>query len=140
MISIGTNTTVNGSGNDYIVYSWHNVEGYQRFGTYEGNNTDNNGPFVYLGFRPRLLVLKGIDESYGWYVFDSERSENNLVDDMVSWFPGGSETSEPTGARKVNFLGDGFKVMADAASINGANDTYIYMAWGDVPYKYCRAF
>ena len=140
LISIGTNTTVNGSGNDYIVYSWHNVEGYQRFGTYEGNNTDNNGPFVYLGFRPRLLVLKGIDESYGWYVFDSERSENNLVDDMVSWFPGGSETSEPTGARKVNFLGDGFKVMADAASINGANDTYIYMAWGDVPYKYCRAF
>ena len=130
----------NTSSRNYIMYAWHNVEGYQRFGTYEGNNIDNNGPFVYTGFRPRLLVIKGIDESYGWYVFDSERSTSNLVDDMVSWFPGGSETSEPTGARKVDFLSNGFKVMADAASINGASDTYLYMAWGDTPFKYNNTF
>lgn len=130
----------NTSSRNYIMYAWHNVEGYQRFGTYEGNNTDNKGPFVYTGFRPRMLVIKGIDESYGWYVFDSARSPDNLVDDQTSWFPGGTEASEPTGARKVRFLSNGFKVMADAASINGANDTYLYMAWGDVPYKYGNAF
>ena len=51
-----------------------------------------------------------------------------------------AETDEPTGARKVDFLSNGFKVMADAASINGAADTYIYMAWGDIPAKYSPAF
>jgi len=136
----GSDSYSNTSSRNYIMYAWHNVEGYQKFGTYEGNNTDNNGPFVYTGFRPRLLVLKGIDESYGWYVFDSERSISNLVDDNISWFPGGAETSEPTGARKVDFLSNGFRVMADAASINGNNDTYLYMCWGDVPFKYNNAF
>ena len=126
----------NTSSRNYIMYAWHNVEGYQKFGTYEGNNTDNNGPFVYTGFRPRMLVIKGIDESYGWYVFDSERSKGNLVDDQTSWFPGGTEASEPSGARKVDFLSNGFRVMADGASINGASDTYLYMAWGDIPFKY----
>ena len=58
----------------------------------------------------------------------------------ISWFPGGAETDEPTGARKVDFLSNGFKVMADAASINGAADTYIYMAWGDIPSKYSPGF
>ena len=130
----------NTSSRNYIMYAWHNVEGYQKFDTYEGNNTDNDGPFVYTGFRPRLLVIKGIDENYGWYVFDSERSKGNLVDDQTSWFPGGTEASEPTGARKVDFLSNGFKVMADAASINGANDTYLYMCWGDVPFKYNNGF
>ena len=125
---------------DGVVYAWTDVEGYSKFGSYEGNNTDDNGPFVYTGFRPRLLVIKGVDESYGWYVFDSARNPNNLVDDMVSWFPGGAESSEPTGARKVDFYGNGFKVMADAASINGSNDTYAYMCWGDVPYKYNNGF
>ena len=132
----GSNNMYNTSSRNYIMYAWHNVDGYQRFGTYNGNNRDDNGPFVFTGFRPRIVVLKGIEEDYGWYVFDSERSPTNLVSDNISWFPGGAETSEPTGARKIDFLSNGFKVMADAASINGQDDRYLYMAWADVPFKY----
>jgi len=135
-----SDTYSNTSSRNYIMYAWHNVEGYQKFDTYEGNNTDDNGPFVYTGFRPRLLVIKGIDEAYGWYVFDSVRDGVNRNSANISWFPGGAETDEPTGARKVDFLSNGFKVMADAASINGANDTYLYMAWGDIPAKYSPGF
>ena len=43
VVSLGTHSYVNYSGRNYIMYAWHNVEGYQRFGTYEGNNTDNKG-------------------------------------------------------------------------------------------------
>ncbi len=125
---------------DGVVYAWTDIEGYSKFGSYTGNNTDNAGPFVYTGFRPRYLVIKGVTESYGWYCFDSARSEHNLVDDQTSWFPGGTEASEPTGARKVDFFNNGFRVMADAASINGDDDTYIFMCWGDVPLKYANAF
>ena len=125
---------------DGVVYAWAEVDGYSKFGSYNGNNRDNYGPFVFTGFRPRKLVIKGIEEAYGWYVFDSERSPNNLVDDNISWFPGGSETSEPDGARKVLFMSNGFRVMADAASINGQDDTYAFMCWGDVPFKYNNSF
>ena len=125
---------------DGVVYAWTDVQGYSKFGSYIGNNTDDNGPYVYLGFRPRYLVLKGVSEDYGWYCFDSARDGVNRNSANISWFPGGAETDEPTGARKVDFLSNGFKVMADAASINGAADTYIYMAWGDIPAKYSPAF
>ena len=125
---------------DGVVYAWTDIEGYSKFGSYIGNNTDDNGPYVYLGFRPRYLVLKGVSEDYGWYCFDSARDGVNRNSANISWFPGGAETDEPTGARKVDFLSNGFKVMADAASINGAADTYIYMAWGDIPSKYSPGF
>ena len=37
-------------------------------------------------------------------------------------------------------MSNGFRVMADAASINGQDDTYAFMCWGDVPMKYNNAF
>ena len=125
---------------DGVVYAWTDIKGYSKFGTYEGNNEDDNGPYEHLGFRPRYLVIKGVDESYGWYCFDSARDGVNRNSANLSWFPGGAETDEPTGARKVDFLSNGFRVMADAASINGSGDTYIYMAWGDIPAKYSSGF
>ena len=39
-----------------------NVEGIQKFGTYEGN-ANADGAFVYTGFRPRMLVIKEADNS-----------------------------------------------------------------------------
>ena len=140
LITLGNSSGTNASSGNYVCYAWHNVEGYQRFGTYIGNNTDNDGPFVYTGFRPRLLVIKGATEAYSWFVFDSARNTHNLVDKHVRWDGADAEATEPTGARKVDFLSNGFKVMADAASLNGSGDTYVYMAWADVPFKYNNTF
>jgi hypothetical protein len=139
-IGIGTISHVNSNGSDYVCYAWHNVEGMQRFGQYIGNNTDNDGPFVYTGFRPRYLVIKGVTEAYPWFAFDSARNSHNLVDKHLRWSGADAEATEPTGARKVDFLSNGFKVMADEASLNGSGDTYVYMCWGDVPFKYNNTF
>ena len=43
-----------------LAYCWHDVEGYSKFGKYEGNGDDADGPFIYTGFRPRLLFKKSI--------------------------------------------------------------------------------
>ena len=140
LITLGSSSGTNASSGNYVCYAWHNVEGYQRFGTYIGNNTDNDGPFVYTGFRPRMIVIKGATEAYPWFVFDSARNPHNLVDKHLRWNSNDVEATEPTGARKIDFLSNGFRVMADAASINGDGDTYVYMAWGDVPFKYNNTF
>ena len=138
LVTVEGNTT-NSSGVNHVAYCWHSVEGYSKFGSYEGNdNTD--GPFVYTGFRPRMLCIKGVDEAYSWFVFDSARNTFNLVDKHLRWDGTDAELTEPTGARRVDFLSNGFKVRASAASLNGNNDTYVYMAWGDVPFKYNNSF
>ena len=137
---VGIGSDRNTSSSTNVAYVWADVEGSQKFGTYIGNNTDNDGPFVYTGFRPRMIVIKGATEAYPWFVFDSARNPHNLVDKHLRWNGSDAEATEPTGARKVDFLSNGFKVMADEASLNGSGDTYVYMAWGDVPFKYNNTF
>ena len=137
---VGIGSDRNTSSSTNVAYVWADVEGSQKFGTYIGNNTDNDGPFVYTGFRPRMIVIKGATEAYPWFVFDSARNPHNLVDKHLRWNGADAEATEPTGARKVDFLSNGFKVMADEASLNGSGDTYVYMAWGDVPFRYGNTF
>jgi hypothetical protein len=40
-----------------IAYCWHDVPGLQKFGSYTGNN-DADGPFIELGFKPSVLMVK----------------------------------------------------------------------------------
>ena len=57
-IGVRTAGATNSSGDNMFAYVWADVEGYSKFGKYEGNgNTD--GPYVYTGFRPRMIFLNG---------------------------------------------------------------------------------
>ena len=50
-LSIGTNSYVNSSGHTYIAYCFAEKKGFSKFGKYIGNG-NNNGTFVYTGFKP----------------------------------------------------------------------------------------
>ena len=119
----------------FVAYCWQNVEGMQKFGSYIGNG-NSDGPFVYLGFRPRLLVLKRTTSSGYWNVFDSARSTSNPVNKYLSW---NSTDAEADGA-DVDFLSNGFKVRSTASGVNTNGTTYLYMAWADVRFKYNNTF
>ena len=56
VFSIGTDTNTNRSGNEFVAYCFAEVDGFSRFGTYEGNN-NANGPFIHTGFRPAWICL-----------------------------------------------------------------------------------
>ena len=60
---------VNGSSDDMIAYCFAEKQGYSKMGSYEGNG-NADGPFIYTGFRPKILVLIG--EPYGRenYIYD----------------------------------------------------------------------
>jgi len=135
VFSIGGATEVNESSSNIVAYCWADVEGFQKFGTYTGNG-NSDGPFVYLGFRPRLLVLKRTTSSGQFNVFDSARSTFNPVDKYLGW---NVTDAEATGA-DVDFLSNGFKVRNTGSGVNTSGTKYIYMAWGDVPFKYNNTF
>jgi hypothetical protein len=110
----------------------------QKFGIYEGNG-NADGPFVYTGFRPRMLILKDLDRGENWVQFDSARNTFNPVDKGV--FPN-STAAETTGSGSgfdVDFLSNGFKLRCTHDNMNGSS-TYVYACWGDVPFKYNNTF
>jgi len=139
VIHVKSNTTEvnNPSGDSYICYAWRSIPGYSRFGKYEGN-ADNNGTFVYLGFRPRMVCIKSIDSSQAWIVCDTARETfNPLGEKVLQWNTNDAEY-DPSG---FNFdaLSNGFKIRSSDTNINAAQ-TYIYMAWADVSFKYNQTF
>ena len=129
-----------GSSYNYVMYAWADVEGFQKFGTYVGNG-NNDGPFIHLGFRPRLVAIKwltGVNSAEDWGVFDTARSTTNPSSNdstsQLQWNRNvvGSNTS----SHKIDFLSNGFKLRGNGGLNNTSGATYIYMCWGDVPFKY----
>ena len=59
-----------------IAYAWHSVEGFSRFGVYEGNAVAD-GMYIYLGFRPAILILMDITSGSNWATVDTTRSVSN---------------------------------------------------------------
>ena len=132
----GTGYEVNESGRDYVAYCWHPVEGYSKFGKYSGNGNDD-GPFIYLGFRPAFIIIKryaGGDSD--WMCADSKRWSFNRGSGAsnstnISVF--NSTGAEVTNYANIDFLSNGFKIKSQP-SANGSGSTYIYCAWAEHPF------
>ena len=133
VIHLGNNVDINDSGEDVIAYCWHSVEGYSKFGQYEGNGTSDDGPFVYTGHAPQFLIIKAMDVSGDWVMLDSIRTPNNPNDVA---FKGNSAIQEAADSNyTVDFLSNGFKIRNNAdADLNQSNRTYIYMSWALHPF------
>ena len=52
----GKNLSLGGTRNA-IAYCWYGVPGFSRFGIYNGNG-NADGPFVYTGFKPAMVMQK----------------------------------------------------------------------------------
>ena len=129
VFSIGTANALNKDTDKIISYLWHDVPGLQKFGIYEGN-ADTDGPYVELGFKPAILMLKNADAAEHWYVYDSERSSYNPAYQRLLWSSNAVEENSNVNAR-VDLLSSGFKLRQTNAP-NTAN-TYIYAAWAESP-------
>ena len=126
------------NGTNYVAYCWHSVDGYSKFGKYEGN-ANADGIFVYTGFRPKMLFVKDIDRGENWQTFDTARNTFNPVDKGLMWNDTAAESTGSGSGFDVDFLSNGFKMRCTHDNLNGSS-TYIYGAWGDVPFKYNNTF
>jgi len=127
--SLGTAGSTNGSGEQHMAYCFKGIQGFSRFAWYYGNNTvsNENGRFVYTGFRPAWIMLKSSSATSGWYIFDDKRvgynSDNNeLLAD--------TDAAEST-TNRVNFCSNGFKFIATGDP--NAAVSYVYAAFAQSP-------
>jgi len=121
---------------EHIAYCWAEVPGFSKFGSYIGNG-DNNGTFVYTGFRPAYVLVKKVSAS-NWILLDSARSEYNPCDDILYPNTGDSEGVND-GNHAKDFLSNGFKMRSGHGDDNGGGSKYVYMAFAEHPFKYANA-
>ena len=125
--------SMNSDGRTYVAYVFRSIEGFSKFGEFEGN-ANANGTFIYTGFRPKFVFVKAIDASENWQIRDTARAPYNIgTVGRIYWNTNGAEQSAST-ASPIDFLANGFKTRGSNTEINAA--TCIYGAWGDVPYRY----
>jgi hypothetical protein len=135
VFSIGTDSGVNTSSGTYVAYCWAPIAGYSAFGSYTGNGSAD-GPFVYLGFRPRYVLIKcSSNGGLSWEIYDTSRNPYNAVNTVLL---AENSSGEFTGG-DIDYLSNGFKFRTTRGSLNTSGYTYIYAAFAENPFKYANA-
>ena len=134
VFSVGTSTAVNGNTETYISYVWAELDGYSKFGFYEGNGS-TNGSYIWTGFSPSFIMLKRYDSSGDWFIFDNMRDGYNPENMRIRANDSGAEADPGT----FEILSNGFKIGFTSANANASGADYIYMAFADMPFKYATA-
>ena len=129
-------TTIANSGSTASIDSpFDDIAGYKfgeegdqnliKCGSYTGNGS-TTGPVVNLGFEPQWIMLKCIDSSRNWHLFDSMRGIVDFHND--SDLEANLTSSEYNADDKLELTPTGFKITTTSSSTNTNGDKYIFVA------------
>jgi len=125
VVSVKTYEGQNDSNATYVAYAFASKTGYSKIGTYEGNNSAANGPFVYTGLRPSFILIKNMDHTKDWNIWDDKRDIDNPLEKKLAPSTSGVESTDLA----LDFLSNGFKLRQNGSNFNDSY-TYFYMAFG----------
>jgi hypothetical protein len=135
LFTLGNLAGINGSGNTIVAYCFAPVAGYSAFGSYTGNGS-SDGPFVYTGFRPALVLVKAYSTAgYDWYLMDDKRPGYNVISNRL--LPNLSNAEITSGDPQLDIVSNGFKLRT--GNSNASSVSYIYMALAANPFKFSNA-
>ena len=139
VFGIGSGTETNKSGKLFVAYCFANTEGYIKSGTYVGNG-DDNGTFVYTGFRPAMMIIREYGAADNWLLYDDKRMGfNNDTAGNSNLYPDTNVAEGLEASRAIDILSNGFKLRTSNATGNASGGTYIYLAMAENPFKYSSA-
>ena len=134
----GSSNGVNDSSATYVAYCWTEIPGFSKFGTYTGNGSSTDGPFIYTGFKPAFYMAKCTSSTSNvWIMYDNKRSTYNLNGQKLGANVADEENNvgnlgdSTTG---VDFLSNGIKIRSAGSNNNTSAATYIYMAFAEAPF------
>lgn len=135
VFSVYNNIANNASGDNYVAYAFHSVEGYSKIGSYTGNGS-SNGTFVHCGFRPAWVMVKAATgAAQHWWMFDNKREGYNVDNDPLY-----ANLSSAEGTSDIlDFTSNGFKLRNSSAVANGSGQTFIFLAFAEAPFSKSNA-
>ena len=131
VFSLGGNHNVNQNSKDFIAYCFAEKSGYSKFGLYEGNGSAD-GSFVYTGFKPAWILIKGKGTTEYWHMYDNKRVGYNAAGGNRRLIPGLNNAETTT--IDIDILSNGFKQRATFGNQNASGGSYIYMAFAEEPF------
>ena len=131
VITQGTHS-VNESSDNYFMCVFAEKAGFSKIDTYRGNGS-NDGPFVYCGFKPSMVILKEIESTSAWFIIDNERTGNSGNPNNLFLRPNTYDAETNSSWHKIDFLSNGFKIKDDDADINDSSYNYIFAAFAEAP-------
>jgi hypothetical protein len=133
--TLGTYGSINGVGN-YVAYCFTNVVGYSTAFSYTGTGHDTNlSLFKYLGFRPKLILIRKTSGTGNWVMIDTARLGYNVDNNPLYANLASAEATTDL----IDILSNGFKIRSTSSDINTDTGTYIGFAWAESPFQYARA-
>ena len=133
-------SSLNYNGDAIIAYCFHSVDGYCKVGTYRGNSSSTDGPFVFTDFRVAWVMGKNIDASGRWWIYDSTRSpvfNENLGTGKRLEVEATAEIAD-NNVNALQLLSNGFKVNTGNSEWNSSSNDYIYLAFAENPFKFAN--
>ena len=139
---LGNNASVNGSGETFVTYCFHSVDGYSKVGSYVGNGSADN-VFVYTGFKPAFVMVKRTTNTGNWAIrYNKVNPFNEMTHGLYANTSAAEyDFSQDSGshAGQIDFLSNGFKYWQGHTDYAENTDTYIYIAFAETPFKYSNA-
>ena len=137
VFGVANDDSTGGSSKEFIAYCFNSVAGYSKIGSYNGNG-NADGTFVYTGFRPAFILFKNSDTTTNWEMYDTKREPHNPALRNLYANLNNAEESHAT-LPALDILSNGFKPRSTWDEFNKANNTIIYLAFAEAPFKYSRA-
>jgi len=133
IFTLGNTQGISESGSTMVAYLWRSVQGYSKFGSYEGNSS-TNGTFVYLGFRPSYVLTKrATGGTGGWYLWDNKRNGFNGSTGNIILFPHHESLEGAGTTQRIDLLSNGFKFRHADSDHNGSGSQYMFIAFAEQP-------
>ena len=131
-LNTGTSESTNVSTSTYVAYCWAEIEGFSKAFSYVGNGSAD-GPMIYLGLKPALIIIKRTDNVGNWQIYDSSRMSTNPNNGVL--FPNLSNVEGTGSAYDIDFLSNGFKLRSTDTDRNASGSTYVGFAWAESPFQ-----
>ena len=118
--TVGGDTAVNKSGDNYIAMLFASVNGISKVGYYDGSNSSQT---ISTGFAPRFVIIKRVDTAENWFVLDTLRgwasgNDQRLRLNRDSAQNNGTDYGAPTST--------GFSLTGNVGGTNTSGGKYIY--------------
>ena len=133
VFTVGDANATNANNGTFIAYLFAEKKGYSKFGKYTSANS-HDSTFVYLGFKPSMIMFKNTSYSGGsdWHILDRTRYTFNGSSEAVLE-PNTNDAVNYSAFGEVDFLSNGFKIRNDNGVSSGGYD-HIYMAFAESPF------
>ena len=136
VFTVNSDATTNASSVTYVGYVFSEVSSYSKFGKYTGNG-NADGTFVFTGFRPAWIMLKNVNTSTWWFIYDVKRETFNPQRTIFG--ANVADAEYPDNAYRIDILSNGFKIRGTQNETNKSGDTISYFSFAESPFKNARA-